>query len=92
MLSLPSPNRPPLLDNHCRQGNLELYSTANVAKRQALKHSRNMIASIKQHWDLLAAKKGNGAWVRELSQAAHQKLLVHFKRVPTALHAPTTPR
>ncbi len=29
------------------------------------------------------------AW---LSQAAHQKLLVHYKRIPTALHAPTTSR
>ena len=45
----------------CRQGDIELYSTANVAKRQALRHSRAMIKSVKRHWDVLATKKGNGA-------------------------------
>ena len=44
-----------------RQGNLQFYSTASVARRQALRYDKHVIAAVLGHWNIVATRKPNGA-------------------------------
>jgi hypothetical protein len=72
-----------------------------MAKRQAVKHSRAMMRSIKRHWDALATRKNNGPVVLEgilfavgLAPTNHLATAVPPTRTmhtPVNLSDPTTP-